>query len=304
MTPFYILFDLDLNANHYRLYGQIEQMESNPDPDVNPRFSYKWMAAQLGINERNTKACAAVLKDKGYIEHIKTKEGWLWRIAKKPVMITEDTESKSSNSVAQRHPPVSPSDTPNSVAQRHPKSFEVKVPEVEPVLKNAGVREDLISATVAAGQGLALVTSPKASSSYQETYFMQPQEVAGGLLVDDQDVAAALVSVQNSGYLVTQDDIDRAMVWWEMYPRKTNMIGWLLSWFSQGCNLRAAELTEKLREQVKHEKNYQGMGNEFTMHPMTYISGRRWRDQVVKAKKSHYDNKDTSWMDKKDIFDD
>ena len=128
LIPFYILFDLDLNANHHRFYGQIEQMESNPSPKVSPTFSFAWMAVQLGINERNTKVCAKKLKEKGYIEHIKTPKGWVWRTVKAGVLITECTESTDSTSVAERHPGVSPSDTfGGGVAERHPKSLELDV---------------------------------------------------------------------------------------------------------------------------------------------------------------------------------
>ena len=84
VIPFYILFDLDLNDNHYRLYGQIEQMESNPDPKVNPTFSYDWLSYVLGIDRSNVIRTANVLKKKGYIErvHIKKNE-YLWKTMRK-----------------------------------------------------------------------------------------------------------------------------------------------------------------------------------------------------------------------------
>lgn len=83
MIPFYILWDLDLNANHLRLYGQIEQMESNPNPDVCPTFSYEWLAQQIGTNMRNAKRLAKTLKEKGYIErYMITQNEWGWRTVK------------------------------------------------------------------------------------------------------------------------------------------------------------------------------------------------------------------------------
>lgn len=111
LIPFYILYDLDLNAHHLRLYGQIQQMESNPNPKVQPTFSYEWMANQLGINRRNTMNCAKLLKEKKYIERIKIEGKWLWQTVKKGVLIEDDTDSATLASVAQRHHGVSPSDT-------------------------------------------------------------------------------------------------------------------------------------------------------------------------------------------------
>lgn len=83
VLPFYIMYDLDLNANHLRFYCQIEQMESNPNPNVNPTFSYLWMAKQLGMSRRKCIDVANFLRKKGYIEHTQINEKtWIWHIKK------------------------------------------------------------------------------------------------------------------------------------------------------------------------------------------------------------------------------
>jgi len=65
--PFYILFDLELNDNHLRIYGQIEQMESNPNPNVVPHFSLQWLADELRIARRNViKATNFLIKKRLY----------------------------------------------------------------------------------------------------------------------------------------------------------------------------------------------------------------------------------------------
>lgn len=134
VLPFYILYDLDLNANHFRLYGQIEQMESNPDPSVSAGFSYTWFSKQLGIDRSNAIRTANVLKKKGYIEHLEISSGkWIWRIVRKPIIhqsevltLTEAAEAKSVLS------PVAPSATPSG-AQCDPPSgaqCDLKIPEI------------------------------------------------------------------------------------------------------------------------------------------------------------------------------
>src|SRR5882757_2685231 len=86
--PFYILYDLDLNANHLRLYGQIEQMENSGNPNVHPTFSHQWMADQLKINNRNARKLAQLLVQKGYIEHIQIDETkWVYKIARNTIII-------------------------------------------------------------------------------------------------------------------------------------------------------------------------------------------------------------------------
>src|SRR5258708_20711732 len=131
--PFYILYDLDLNANHLRLYGQIEQMESNPNPEIEPTFSYAWIARQLGMNRRNAMKVAKLLIEKGYIEHREVGIGqYVWNTRKAKVLVKNTNENSSSNppggcrtetppSVTQRHPP--------GAAQSHPKIPEDKIPK-------------------------------------------------------------------------------------------------------------------------------------------------------------------------------
>lgn len=113
MIHFYILWDEDLNINHLRFYGQIEQMESNPNPNIIPSFSYQWIADQLNVNRRKAIKIANLLKQKGYIEHIKNSKGqWYWR-TKKAQVIHDNTNCSSPASVPEGHPP--------SVPQGHPK---------------------------------------------------------------------------------------------------------------------------------------------------------------------------------------
>ena len=120
--PFYILYDLDLTSNHLRLYGQIEQMESNPNPKVQATFSYAWMAEQLGISRRNTITVANILKEKGYIEHIKVSHNkWIWRTAKKLIIQEENIVDNSVSSDLGDHL--------SSDLGDHPKILETKIPK-------------------------------------------------------------------------------------------------------------------------------------------------------------------------------
>lgn len=112
---------------------------------------------------------------------------------------------------------------------------------------------------------------------------------------------SALRCVENLGHVVTEDDILNAYAWWDMYPVKQNIKGWLLAWFDAGCHKMASDLILTLQDQIK---NCQRLGGGFAPSPMNYISGERWNDEAVKPKKSHYDHTDTSWINKKDIFDD
>ena len=101
VIPFYILWDTDLNGNDLRFYGQIEQMESNPSPNVNASFSYQWIAGMLGINRRNSINIANKLKKKGYITRTKiNQKEYLWNTVKKGVLVSSSDTSL-----------VSPSDT-------------------------------------------------------------------------------------------------------------------------------------------------------------------------------------------------
>lgn len=126
VIPFYILYDLDLNANHLRLYGQIEQFESNPNPKVQATFSYAWLANELGMNKRNAMRVAKVLIDKGYIEHRQISEGrYIWNTKKAQVVVDEidhpGCHSETGGSVTERHG--------GSVTERHPKIPKDKYPK-------------------------------------------------------------------------------------------------------------------------------------------------------------------------------
>lgn len=98
--PYFILFDKDLTGQHFRFYSVIEQMHSNPNPKVIPRFSYEWLASLLGVEIRSAKRIAKLMKDKGYVSHTQTDNGyWVWSICGKPVI---------DNSYSELPPEVSP----------------------------------------------------------------------------------------------------------------------------------------------------------------------------------------------------
>lgn len=133
--PFYILYDLDLEGHHFRLYGQIEQMESNPDPTVQPYFSYSWMAKELGIGRRHAISIANVLRKKGYIERIKVSKGkWRWSTVKKPIIqesIEEDEDLTSDPADHQQDLGSDPADHHTSDPADH-----LKIPEVKSLKKD------------------------------------------------------------------------------------------------------------------------------------------------------------------------
>jgi len=81
-VPNYIMFDLDLNAQHIRLYAIIEEMENRPT--TTPIFSYSWLANELGLKtKRAAIKIAKTLKEKGYIRHEKIVEGaYKWSTVK------------------------------------------------------------------------------------------------------------------------------------------------------------------------------------------------------------------------------
>jgi hypothetical protein len=147
MIPFYILYDLDLNSNHLRFYGQIEQMVHNPNPNVIPRFSYSWIAKELGIARRNAIKVGQLLIAKGYIKHTEVdKDKWLWEIIEKPAIDNEGPDKDISSqgdpknedqidepSDAERHHAIcDTSDAerhPPSDAERHLKIPKDKIPK-------------------------------------------------------------------------------------------------------------------------------------------------------------------------------
>ena len=113
--PYYILFDPDLTIQHMRLYSLIEQMESNPNPNVAPTFSYGWFASILGIKSRGAMKIAKLMKDKGYLIHTQKTDGhWIWGTAKKMVIDDSDNQAvfpQGGVSSEDTHP-LSTQDTP------------------------------------------------------------------------------------------------------------------------------------------------------------------------------------------------
>lgn len=138
VIPFYILWDTDLNGNDLRFYGQIEQMESNPNPKVKASFSYQWIADALGINRRNAINIANKLKRKGYIFRIKINEkDYLWNTAKNGVLVSSSDTMLVSYSDT---PLVSPSDTQNTINSKSKESItfsNTKENELEDVIQKA-----------------------------------------------------------------------------------------------------------------------------------------------------------------------
>lgn len=130
VIPFYLLYDLELNGNHFRLYGQIEQMESHPNSGTTPTFSYQWIANLLGMARRNAIGVAKKLKQKGYIEHIQLDNGnWMWRTIKKPIIKNDsDVEDHlGSTSDTQDHPGSDVEDHFASDTEHHPKYQKNKI---------------------------------------------------------------------------------------------------------------------------------------------------------------------------------
>jgi DNA-binding Lrp family transcriptional regulator len=142
VIPFYILWDTDLNGNDLRFYGQIEQMESNPSPNVDASFSYQWIASMLGINRRNAINIANKLKKKGYITRTKiNQKEYLWNTVKKGVLVSSGDTSLVSPSDTSL---VSPSDTQNT--NKLNTSNEIK-----------DINESVDSTSLVSPEGLALV---------------------------------------------------------------------------------------------------------------------------------------------------
>jgi hypothetical protein len=80
---FYILYDLDLNANHLRLYMEIESLWSCPDP-MSPRlFSLSTFADRVGISLEEAQDLAETLIAKGYIKRTEREHGvFIWSVVK------------------------------------------------------------------------------------------------------------------------------------------------------------------------------------------------------------------------------
>lgn len=115
---YYYVFDMELTANELRLLMIIQQMQSNPNPDIRPFFSYAWLAALLGIQRRQAIYIAKKLKDKGYLIHMQDSNGkWLWKIPTKPIHIqdegvTNDDTNEPEEVQSECTPPVQSHCTP------------------------------------------------------------------------------------------------------------------------------------------------------------------------------------------------
>lgn len=130
LIPFHILFDKTLTANQLKIYGLIEQMESNPR--AKPYFSFKWLAHLLGINERNAKRNCQVLVNKNYIEHVQIKNNrWVWRTVKEPIEVEQEpsrsnTDQKNAQGVSREDTPgVSREDTQNTQKYKNPEDNNI-----------------------------------------------------------------------------------------------------------------------------------------------------------------------------------
>lgn len=243
VIPFYILYDLELNANHLRLYGQIEQLESNPNPRATASFSCKWLAEVLGVNQRNANKIAEKMVEKGYIEHIFIAGfGWIWRTKKAQVFDPNGVFNEENINT-----PLSLRDTPPvaerqvcPVAERHPNILEDNIPEVinKTLVRNSEKQE---------------------LSTYQETYFPSPENI--------------------SQHLSEQTESDETFeVFWQLYPVKKGKQRAKVAWFAQRCYKDVHMILTKLDEQVRKDRQFL---DGYPPHPTTYIHGKRWEDEVV-----------------------
>ena len=182
VLPFYILYDLDLNANHLRLYGQIEQMESNPDPSVQPRFSFQWFADQLGVDRRTVITLSNLLKKKGYIERIKISQNvWVWKTAKAKIII-EDPENRPKGSDPGDHHGSDPGD--------HLKIQEIKIQEknIKPLVdfeKSPKVEKDYKFDLLFMLFYANYPNKQKPASAYKAFLRLKPTQALVDMLVDD-----------------------------------------------------------------------------------------------------------------------
>lgn len=88
---------------------------------------------------------------------------------------------------------------------------------------------------------------------------------------------------------------------WELYPRKVNKLRAQAQWTHDGCEPYTNEIIERLKQQIEKDKAFK---DGFVPNTWKYLVEKRYLDEPFEGKKSHYDHTDTSWMDKKDIFDD
>jgi hypothetical protein len=303
MIPFYILFDLDLNANHLRMYGQIEQMESNPDPKVNPTFSYQWFADQLGIDRSNAIRTANVLKNKKYIEHIEIKPGiWLWRTVKAQVVM-EDTECPSPNSVAQRHPPVAPSATPPVAPSATPPVAPSATPPVAPsaTQRSQKVKSQKIN------NSFIKKNEPEQNSSTTNDWHNHTalyEQTSSTEMQTTQQSTDLAIPPSLQGFNLTTNDIHKFKTAWDLYPRQDCEEMCMSYWFHDGCHLIADQIIDDIKQRTKKDAGFlAGVIPNFS----TYITKKKWKTNIFEGKKKSgfYDYKNTDWASSEhdDIFD-
>lgn len=162
--PYYILFDLDLTSNHLRFYGIIEQMESNPNPKVNPEFSYAWIANILGIEKRQAIYIGKLLKEKKYVVHTQSSSGkWLWSTFKTKLIQEENEQNDDMlNELASAvgvHPPSAVPLHPPRAVGVHPKYHKDKYPkEINTTTSSSEFFEDYKKAELSALENLSVET--------------------------------------------------------------------------------------------------------------------------------------------------
>lgn len=136
-----------------------------------------------------------------------------------------------------------------------------------------------------------LTTQEPSQDDYQETYYMQPASQP-----------PATTSQDYGGYELNpkqQSDFER---FWLLYPRKTSRARTAAQWFHDGCHLIADKIIEKLKEQIAKDASFL---DGCVPNPHRYIVEKRYNDEVFQGKqqKGFYNYDDTSWANKKDIFD-
>lgn len=102
------------------------------------------------------------------------------------------------------------------------------------------------------------------------------------------------------GYSLTPHDVDTFEWFWSLYPRKSGKEKAKAQWFHDGCHLMADKIIGKLQEQIKKDKAFL---DGYVPNPHKYIAEKRYNDEVFEGKKGHFDYQDTSWINKRDIFD-
>lgn len=269
MIPFYILYDLDLNANHLRMYGQIEQMESNPDPRVSPSFSYQWLADQLGIDRSNAIRTANVLKSKNLIEHVQNAQGnWFWRTVKAQVVCL-DTDSTSIASGAQCDPPVAPSATPPvapSATQRSQKLISQNLTN-----NSLSISLSLSDETESNKEPIKKNTKKKVEYSYSVDDALEnnPHDI-------DRELIEEWVELRKSKH---KSDFTKRV--WERHNRIAGQL------VSKGVPM--FEIMDRLLA-----KGWQGIEESYFSDLLKTTSNQT--SSLIKSNKPSYDDNDISWI--------